>query len=132
MIISRDEVDIRSGINAMPANDPNRTLYEYRISLDDVQSDVKLFAKSIVDKKLANKSESLRDDLSRRMVERCNRMFLWLKMQGDNLRGGKGRQKLEEMIDCAPTGLDHLYDRNWMRISKLPDCDRTRAFSILR
>jgi ankyrin repeat protein len=132
MIISRDEVDIRSGIHATAASDLNQTLYEYSISPDDVQSDVKLFTKCIVDKKLANKSESLRDDLSRRMVERCNGMFLWVKMQVDNLRGGKSRRKLEDMIDQAPTGLDRLYDQNWMRISMLPSYDRARAFSILR
>src|SRR5271170_1363247 len=76
--------------------------------------------------------KTLRDKLSQRMVERCNGMFLWVKMQEDNLRGGKSTKQLEQVVDDAPTGLEHLYDRNWTRLSNLPDYDRARAFSILR
>jgi ankyrin repeat protein len=132
MILSRDEVGIRSGIHSIPANDPNQTLYEHTISKGDVQPDIEQFCKSIIDRKLANKSETLKDELSQRMVERCNGMFLWIKMQEDSLRGGKSTRQLEEIVDHAPTGLEHLYDRNWARISNLPAYDSARAFSILR
>ena len=132
MILSRDEVGIRSGIHVIPANDPNQNLYEHRISRGDVQSDIELFCRNTVDKKLPNKSETLRDKISQRMAKRCNGMFLWVRMQGDNLRGGKGTKQLEEIVDDAPAGLEHLYDRNWARLSNLPDYDRARAFSILR
>jgi len=132
MIVSRDEVSIRSGIRIIPTNDPNQTLYEHTISPGDVQSDIERFCRSTIDKKLPNKKETIRGKLSQRMVERCNGMFLWVKMQEDNLRGGKSIKQLEQVVDDAPTGLEHLYDRNWTRLSNLPDYDRARAFSILR
>jgi hypothetical protein len=59
-------------------------------------------------------------------------MFLWVKMLEEHLRGGKSKKQLEEIIDHTPTALDHLYDRNWMKITHLPDNDRLRAFLILR
>lgn len=59
-------------------------------------------------------------------------MFLWVKMLEEQLRSGKNKKQLEETIDQTPTALDHLYDRNWAKISDLPEKDRLRAFSILR
>ncbi|OBT38867.1 hypothetical protein VE00_10434 [Pseudogymnoascus sp. WSF 3629] len=87
---------------------------------------------SIVNKKLKNKDEIVRNNLSRRIVDRSNGMFLWVKMQEVNLRGGKSILQLQETIDDAPVGLGHLYDRNWKKILGLQRSDRTRALSILR
>ncbi|PQE15343.1 Ankyrin repeat domain-containing 52 protein [Rutstroemia sp. NJR-2017a WRK4] len=132
MIVSRDEVDIRRGILGIPDNDPSHNFYEYKISPEDVKSDVMLFSQSVVDKKLPNKPKTLRDDLSGKISERSNGMFLWIKMLEDNLRSGKSTRQLESVIDHTPTGLEDLYNRNWNKISSLPEDDRTRAFSILR
>jgi len=66
------------------------------------------------------------------MVDRCEGMFLWVKMLEEHLRSWKNKKQLEETIDQAPIALEHLYDRNWMKISHLPDKDKLRAFSILR
>ncbi|KFY82736.1 hypothetical protein V500_10357, partial [Pseudogymnoascus sp. VKM F-4518 (FW-2643)] len=129
MVVSRDEADIRSGIYSIR---PNQTVYEHTISPADVQSDVSLFSKSIVNKKLKNKDEMVRNDLSQRIVDRSNGMFLWVKMQEDNLRGGKSILQLQETIDETPTGLSYLYDRNWKKIMGHQQSDRTRALSILR
>ncbi|KFZ15362.1 hypothetical protein V502_05642, partial [Pseudogymnoascus sp. VKM F-4520 (FW-2644)] len=129
MVVSRDEADIRSGIYSIH---PSQSVYEHKISLADVQSDVSLFSKSIVNKKLKNKDETDRNNLSQRIVDRSNGMFLWVKMQEDNLRGGKSILQLQETIDETPTGLGHLYDRNWKKIMGLQQSDRTRALSILR
>ncbi|OBT53419.1 hypothetical protein VE04_07004 [Pseudogymnoascus sp. 24MN13] len=129
MVVSRDEADIRSGIYSIH---PSQGVYEHKISPADVQSDVSLFSKSIVNKKLKNKDEMVRNNLSQRIVDRSNGMFLWVKMQEGNLRGGKSILQLQETIDETPTGLSHLYDRNWKKIIGLQQSDRTRALSILR
>jgi len=132
LILSRDEPEIRYGFRAILAGDSNQGLNEYQIRPDDVRSDAMLFSRSIVNKKLTNKSETLKHELSQRMVDRSEGMFLWVKMLEEYLRSGKTKKQLEETIDQAPTALDHLYDRNWMKISYLPDKDKLRALSILR
>jgi hypothetical protein len=131
LIISRDEPEIRYGFRIVFAGDSDQDLNEYQIRPDDVRSDAMLFSRSIVDKKLANKSETLKRELSERMVFRSEGMLLWVKMLGEHLRSGKNKQ-LEETIDQAPTVLDHIYDRIWMKISYLPDKDNRSALSILR
>jgi ankyrin repeat protein len=132
LILSRDEPEIRYGLRAVLAGDSHQGLNEYQIRPYDVRSDAMLFSRSIVNKKLANKSETLKNELSQRMVDRCEGMFLWMKMLEEQLRSGKNKKQLEETIDQTPTALDHLYDRNWVKISHLPDKDKLRALSILR
>jgi hypothetical protein len=51
-----------------------------------------LFSRSIVDRKLGKKDEKMRAILVRRMVERCEGMFLWMEMPEDQLRRGKTRK----------------------------------------
>jgi ankyrin repeat protein len=132
LILSRDEPEIRYGFRIFLTGDSNQDLNEYQIRPDDVRSDAMLYSRSIVDKKLANKSETLKHELSERMVDRSGGMFLWVKMLEEHLRSGKNKKQLEETIDQAPTVLDRLYDRIWMKISYLPDKDKLRALSILR
>ena len=132
LIVSRVDADIKFGFRSVAEVDPNILLYEHAISPDEIQPDAKIFSRSVVDKKLAKKDEELRNDLSQRMVERSGGMFLWMKMLEDQLRGGKNRKQLEDIVDRTPTDLHHLYDRHWMDISRRQDSDKTRAFSILR
>ncbi|RYP81670.1 hypothetical protein DL769_001902 [Monosporascus sp. CRB-8-3] len=132
LIVSRPDADIRSGFYSISETDPNVKLYEYKMSPDDVRSDAIQFSRSIVDRKLAKKDEKLRDDLAYRIADRCEGMFLWVKVLENQLRGAKNRKQLEDIVDHTPTELNRLYDRNWAQISSLPDSDRSRAFSILR
>ncbi|KAK5989337.1 Erythrocyte ankyrin [Cladobotryum mycophilum] len=127
LIVSRDEPDIRSGIENTKFN-----VYEYKISPEDVQGDVEIYSKSLVDKKLSKKSEAIKNAISQRMAERCGGQFLWLRMQEDSLRGWKNQKQLEDTIDKTPPGLDNLYERNLLRLSQLPQAERDRAFSLLR
>lgn len=111
LILSRDEPEIRYSVRIVLTGDSNQDLNEYQIRLDDVRSDAMLFSRSIVDKKLANKSETLKHELSERMVDRSRGIFLWVKMLEEHLRSGKNKKQHKETIDQAPTVLDHLYDR---------------------
>ncbi|RFU75207.1 ankyrin repeat domain-containing 52 [Trichoderma arundinaceum] len=127
LIVSRDEPEIRSGIESIESK-----TFEYQIVPEDVDSDTTRYSRSLVDKKLSKKSESLKDDISIKMAERCGGQFLWLKLQEDSLRSWKNQKQLQDAIEKAPSGLDSLYDRNWVRLSRLPEEERDRAFLLLR
>jgi hypothetical protein len=93
LVLSRDEPDIRYGLYAVLASDINKGLNEYKICPDDVRSDAMSFSRSIVDKKLTNKSETFKHELSQRMVDRCSGMFLWVKMLEEHLRTWKRNRR---------------------------------------
>ncbi|KAF4423147.1 ankyrin repeat domain-containing protein 52 [Fusarium austroafricanum] len=128
LMVSRDETMIRQALTGHC--DINFT--EYKISLEDVQSDTKACSRSIVDRKLPNKSEDIRSDLSETMAARCEGQFLWLELQEETLRKGMSKKQLERVIGNAPAGLERLYDQNWKKISEFRESEKVRAFTLLR
>ncbi|KAI3581766.1 hypothetical protein IWW34DRAFT_616852, partial [Fusarium oxysporum f. sp. albedinis] len=128
LVVSRDEPEIRYAL----INDARESFAEYRIVPEDVRSDTAAYSQSIVDRKLPNKSDDIRSTLSEAMTNRCQGQFLWLKMQEESLRRGMNKKQLQSAIENTPTGLDHLYDRNWTRITRLGEWEKHRAFALLR
>ncbi|RYP68260.1 hypothetical protein DL771_006762 [Monosporascus sp. 5C6A] len=128
LVISRNEAEIRNALT----DTTSLEFLEYKISPEDVRADTASYSRSIVDRKLPNKDEATRSDVSRRMADRCEGQFLWLKMQEDYLRKGKNKKQLEDAIASTPAGLERLYDRSWERITCLQGNDRARAVSLLR
>jgi len=131
LIVSRNDVRIREGLR-IDSNEMQGQLLELKISPNDVKADAALLSQNIVDRKLANKSDSQREELATRLVNRCDSMLLGIKLLEDDLRGGKNLKQLQRAIDEAPNKLDRIYDRNWGRILSLDHSSRQRAFSILR
>jgi ankyrin repeat protein len=132
LVISRDEVDIRSEMSSNVENPMEQTMYECSISKDDVQPDIALFSRSIVDRKLSNKDDLLRKELATQMTEKSNGMFLWIKLQERCLRKGKNKKQLFQAIENLPIGLEHAYERDWMKISDPTNLDKARALAILQ
>ncbi|KAJ3569138.1 hypothetical protein NPX13_g6185 [Xylaria arbuscula] len=130
LVVSRNEQEIRQGLNNKTTRECE--LLELQILPQDVESDATMFSQSIVEEKLANKSETQRRELAHRMVDRCESMFLGIKLLEPDLVGGQNLKQLRRLIDEAPNRLDRIYDRNWERIRNLADDNRYRAFSILR
>ncbi|SPO00191.1 related to ankyrin [Cephalotrichum gorgonifer] len=128
LVTSRDEPDIRHGMTQHAAV----TVLECKVTLEDVKRDTEVYSRSIVDRKLSNKDESVKDEISRKLAGRCNGQFLWVKLQEPSLRSGKNKKQLEAAIDKTPAELGPLYDRNWERILGLPEEEKARAFSLLR
>ncbi|CVL07334.1 uncharacterized protein FMAN_15398 [Fusarium mangiferae] len=128
LIVSRDEPEFRRAL----MNDARESFAEYRIVPEDVRSDTAAYSQSIVDRKLPNKSDDIRSTLSEAMTNRCQGQFLWLKMQEESLRRGMNKKQLQSAIENTPTGLEHLYDRNWTRITRLGEWEKQRAFALLR
>lgn len=127
IITSRDEPIIRAGIQNMESD-----ILEHRISPDDINSDIQHYSRSIVEKKLFKKSEMIKEEISQKMATQCAGQFLWLKLQENSLRGWKNLKQLQDTIEKTPSGLEGLYQRNWARMSQLPEDERTRAFTLLR
>ncbi|KAM5513725.1 hypothetical protein FOXYSP1_04692 [Fusarium oxysporum f. sp. phaseoli] len=127
LLVSRDEPEIREALE-----ENEEILSEYRIGTDDVEADTAAFSQSVVDKKLSNKSKGLRSAISEAMTVRCQGQFLWIKMQEESLRNGMSKKRLHEVVENMPSGLHHLYDRNWNRIMNMSDWDRDRTFALLR
>ncbi|KAJ6788077.1 hypothetical protein PWT90_02524 [Aphanocladium album] len=128
MITSRNDPDISQSLWSLRGV----SVKEYKISEKDVRPDIERYSRDVISRKLSNKSEDMQKDLSQKLAERCHGQFLWIKLQEPTLRGGKNRKHLEAAIDKTPTGLEHIYDRNWMAIMNLDPEDCRRAVSILR
>jgi hypothetical protein len=128
LVVSRDEPEIRHAL----IDDARESFAEYRIIPEDVRSDTAAYSRSIVNKKLSNKSDDVRSTLSVAMTDRCEGQFIWLKMQGESLRSGMNKKQLQDAIEDTPTGLNQLYEKNWTRIIQLKEWETQRAFALLR
>ncbi|CAI0654143.1 unnamed protein product, partial [Colletotrichum noveboracense] len=126
MVVSRNEPDIRDVLG------DTSTCIRHEMSTEDVRSDTVQYSRSIVDRKLHKKDDVTKTDIAQRMADRSNGQFLWLKLHEDSLRSWKNKKQLEDAIDKTPPGLEHAYERNWSRISRLPDWEKHRAHSLLR
>ncbi|KAL7917950.1 ankyrin repeat-containing domain protein [Trichoderma austrokoningii] len=127
IIASRDEPIIRAGIQNMDSS-----IFEHKIVPDDINNDIHYYSRSIVEKKLFKKSEVIKEEISQKIAMQCAGQFLWLKLQENSLRGWKNLKQLQDAIDKTPSGLEGLYQRNWARMSQLPEEERNRAFTLLR
>ncbi|OAL75631.1 hypothetical protein A7D00_1230 [Trichophyton violaceum] len=132
LIVSRDEVDLNQELSPSPGNKELTTMLECQISKSKTKSEIQLYSESVVNKKLGKKGASLRRELATQMAEKCEGMFLWIKMQQDQLRGGKNDKQLRNIVSTMPVGLHQIYERNWANIQKRPANERRRAMSILR
>ncbi|KAF7510178.1 hypothetical protein GJ744_007077 [Endocarpon pusillum] len=132
LITSRRETDIELELRSAAGNLGGHTMLECKVNKTDIQADITLYSEMVVAKKLPRKDVSLQQALAIQMAEKCEGMFLWIKLQQEHLRGGKNDKQLRKIVESMPTGLDQTYARNWTSIMKLPDDDRDRAISILR
>ncbi|RSL41816.1 hypothetical protein CEP51_016541, partial [Fusarium floridanum] len=128
LFVSRDEPEIRHAL----IDDARDSFAEHKIMPEDVRSDTAAYSRSIVNRKLPNKSDDVRSTLSEAMSDRCQGQFLWLKMQEESLRRVMNKKQLQHAIANTPTGLDHLYDHNCTRVTRLGEWERHRAFALLR
>ncbi|CAG9956645.1 unnamed protein product [Clonostachys rosea f. rosea IK726] len=128
LIVSRDEPEIRQALEC----NGHGILSQFKICPDHVKDDTNTLSCHIVNKKLPNKTEEIKKDLSERLNSRCDGQFIWLMMQQGSLRKGSNFMALKRAIDETPTGLDQLYKRNWDSILAYGERDREQAFAILR
>jgi ankyrin repeat protein len=129
LIVSRSEPEIRRHLDDMGHD---IIFAEYRLSVEDVCSDIALYARHVVDERLPNKGDDVRNDIAARMAGHCEGQFLWVRLQADRLRRGMNRRQLQKAIAEAPAGLTSVYEKNWQLIAAHAPAERGRAFCILR
>ena len=84
----------------------------------------------MVDRKLPKKRHTLRENLTSQLAERAEGMFLYVKLQQNNLGANKNERQLERIVRNMPDGLDGIYRKNWDIITSKSKPDRDRAFAI--
>ncbi|GAP82969.2 putative NACHT nucleoside triphosphatase [Rosellinia necatrix] len=131
LVVSRNDYRIREGLGASN-HDMKQIFTEFQIFPTHVIDDASAFSLDIIGRKLGNKSTTQQEELANKLVDRCEAMFLAIKLLEDDLRGGRNLKQLRRTIDQAPSKLDHIYDRNWERIQHLETDSKQRAFLILR
>lgn len=127
LIVSRDEPEIRQALTEEVGE-----MTEVKIQPQDVKVDTAALSLSILNKRLPNKGQNVRDSLAATMTEQCDGQFLWLVMQGASLRKGMTTNQLQRTLHDTTTGIDSLYDGKWDRITSLAERDRERVVSLLR
>jgi ankyrin repeat protein len=132
LIASRKETDIEAELSPGKAEVAEYVLLQCKITKTDIWSDISLFSKCVVDEKLPKKDDRLRQDLAGQLAEKCEGMFLWIRLQKDQLRGSKNTKQLQNIVKDMPIGLIKTYERNWKTLQNHSPADRDRAFAILR
>jgi Ankyrin repeats (3 copies)/NACHT domain len=130
LIVSRNEVEVRAQLTGPQAR--NLNFYEHEISPEDVRSDLVLFSNSVVNTRLANKNDAVRNELAEQLANKCDGMFLWKDLQRRSLCSWKNPRQLHQAIEEMPEGLESIYQQSWDHILKLPSRDKSRALKILR
>ena len=131
LVVSRNEGDIRSQLSPHGPHTPGLRLYELPITRDLVSSDVTRFATHIVNQKLPAKPNQFNQTLATRMAQKGDGMFLFIRLQSQNLRPRKGNSQLERAVDDMPTELPQIYRRNWSNIQNYSESDKRLAEAIL-
>ena len=130
LFVSREDADMRSRFRKLAESSPDAFL-ECEISASDTQNDVKSFATSVVAENLPKKKGDLREELAENASQRCQGMFLWVRLLGNRLNPGKNAKQLREVVREMPIGIEKTYESDLKRISNLGD-ERDRAIAILR
>ena len=132
LVVSRNEGDIRFQLSPHGPHPPGLKIYELPVTRDLVSNDVTLFATHIVNHKLPAKPHQFNETLATRMAEKGDGMFLFIRLQSQNLRPRKRNSQLERAVDDMPTELPQIYRRNWSNIQNYSDSDKQLAEAILR
>ncbi len=132
LVVSRNEGDIRSQLSPHGPQPSGLKIYELAITRDLVSSDVTCFATHIVNHKLPTKPYQFNETLAARMAKKGDGMFLFIRLQSQNLRPRKRNSQLERAVDEMPTELPQIYRRNWSNIQNYSESDKQLAEIILR
>jgi hypothetical protein len=125
-ITSREDSDIKAEMSPERAQIPEQVIFKCKITRDDVDNDLSLYSRSVVDRSLPNKDEGLRKMLAGQLARRCEGMFLWIKMQQLQKSKGKNKKQLEKIVGEMPRGLTETY-RKKLGNHRASFCRRTRS-----
>lgn len=131
LLVSRDDHDIREQLANTELSSRSYEIFRLRVMPDHTREDVLSFSKSLVEQRLSNKSEDLRNDLGLKAADKCEGMFLWVRLLHDRLSPHKNTRELQKMIFDTPAGLTQAYKRDLDVIHGFPEEDKDRAVMFL-
>jgi ankyrin repeat protein len=107
--------------------------YIIGVSQDDVRLDIVACAKNMIRGIFHKMSDAGIDSMAAMIADRCCGQFLCLEALKQSLRSVKSETQAKKIIAAAvPGNVSKMYDRDWTRISRLPQIERVFAVSILR
>ncbi|KAL2816572.1 hypothetical protein BDW59DRAFT_177316 [Aspergillus cavernicola] len=132
LVVSREEGDIKAQLGPHAPRRAGITFSNLSLTKDIVAPDVARFAEHIITQKLPEKTNEDQQELAAQMAEKCDGMFLWIRLQSRNLRSRKTNKQLQRVINEMPTDLVRIYERDWADIQSFSGADRQRSEAILR
>ena len=131
LIVSREDHDIREQLASAESTLKTHKILRLCITQNDTRDDLKSFSNSLIQQRLPNKTAELRHNLAKTAAEKCDGMFLWLRLLQERLSPGKNARQLERMVVDTPVGLEQAYERDLQAIHDLTQDERDRAIKIL-
>lgn len=133
LLFSRELDEIEEFFRKARERSGGKGFAKYKISSRDTQHDTTLVSRNMVDRKLDNQDEALKEELSAALGERSDGMFLWIQLTGKQLNPGDSEHDLRETVKKAPPGLENVFARELETIRQEPNERlRSRAEHILR
>ncbi len=136
LVVSRDEVDIRSELQPLDRDQgvlsEPVSISELRVGADNVRGDIARFTQSIVNNRIPNKPEALRHALAGMIDDKSRGMFMWVILHEHQLSPRMNLEQLQMTVQALPSGLVRGYAQNWSEILQLQSHKRRRALAILR
>ena len=130
LFVSREDIDISRCVRSSEA-DAIRWIV-YALTPHDTRTDIKKLADTLIEHKLPNKSQDLKEEISADACKRSDGMFLWVINLQRQLKPSFSPPKLRTIVSNTPPGLKQAYGRVMQNIVELDDEDRERAVAILR
>lgn len=140
LIVSRNEVDIRSALFPRAPRASPDIAVEYQIEKGDNTHDIKSFVRSVVSEVEAameleeddEEDSALLRTISETLLSKSGGMFLWVRLVRNALKFCQTTEDIEETLENLPEGLDAAYKRVLERLDTFPVIQKKRAIQILR
>lgn len=98
-LVSREDQNIRNEISNFTFRSVGIKFNKYKINPPNVQPDAILVSQNIVNRKLNNKKQFVKNKIVQKIVDRFGSILLYIRLMETNLRGGKNQKQLEYIID---------------------------------
>ena len=131
LLVSRDHEDIKSVMNGLSGStDP--VLLEQPITREETEPDVLLCSRHVINTKLADRPDDLRDEMASEAAQKSAGMFLCLDLLGQEMNTGDTTQSLRKIVSEMPNGLEKAYERELKRILELKGHRKEQTLAVLR
>lgn len=130
LLVSRDDADIRTEI--LDKSVANVAISRYSIQKVDQEQDIQTITRRLIDEKLKDRPQSVRDELVQSAIDKSDGMMLWIQLLAKELRPRANSKALRRMVSEMPAGIEQAYERDLARLASLSGDDKAQAIYILR